>query len=644
MAIKKKKNIRNPSVISDKLIEIIRQRLSDGKQVRRTLPRQGRIHIDRMLPFLVVYRRPMRRNDTGTEQLIKGEASYLIASSSPRMKSSLNKLIRVIAEVLTKENEPFLLIEIWSGRNSVNGNENEQTVCIPGFKIFTPRTQSPTRTVEAFRKSLRKIRIQKHGATVEVIAKNIYAPEKMAPIITTRVARKMGWYVIGLEINPVYCNQSTGDLYPLLLRLLHRYLSRAFKQAVFEFLRGHTTVRPRHYLALGRSRPVKAVWEVDKQLAEISSSFDFLLQVSPTNTEAARARFRSSRFEKAPILEYRPVPVDPSIIKRDLYKIPIENIEDPILASVFHEKRLELDKKLTMLEYQETPEFLYGSLQLYGKITPEEVDTAKSILKKISAFSRDEVSRTNVNAAEFRERAKEEIEYYSQFYPGSNSDVNIRDDVNGLIVSRGDLLVGSQLKIPTSRVEALIHHEVGTHVLTYLNGKFQPFRQLYSGLAGYEETQEGLATLAEYIVGGLTRPRLRLLAGRVIAVDCLVRGANFVETFRELDKTYEFNQDTAFSVTTRVFRGGGLTKDAVYLRGLTDMLKYIQDGNDLEILYCGKIALSHVPLIRELLHRQILKHPPLRPRYLDNSLSSERLQRLKTGLSIIELMEKRKRK
>jgi len=277
MTVKKKKDIRNSSVIPDKLIEVIRQRLADGKQVRRTLPKKGRVHIDRMLPFLVLYRRPMRRTDTGTEQLIKGEASYLIASSSPVMKSSLNKLIRVITGALTRENEPFLLIEIWAGRNSANGNDNEQTVCEPGFKIFTPRTEAPTRTVEAFRKSLRRIRIQKRGAIVEVITKNIYAPEKMTPIVSTRFARRNGLYIIGLEISPIYCDQSTGDLYPLLLRKLHRHLSRAFKQAVFEFLRDHTTVRPRHYLALGRSRPVKAVWEVDKQLAEISSSFDFLV-------------------------------------------------------------------------------------------------------------------------------------------------------------------------------------------------------------------------------------------------------------------------------------------------------------------------------------------------------------------------------
>ncbi len=37
------------------------------------------------------------------------------------------------------------------------------------------------------------------------------------------------------------------------------------------------------------------------------------------------------------------------------------------------------------------------------------------------------------------------------------------------------------------------------------------------GLAGYEETQEGLAVLAEFLVGGLSPHRLRQLAVRVVA-------------------------------------------------------------------------------------------------------------------------------
>ena len=80
--------------------------------------------------------------------------------------------------------------------------------------------------------------------------------------------------------------------------------------------------------------------------------------------------------------------------------------------------------------------------------------------------------------------------------------------------------------------------------------------------------QEGLAVLAEYLVVGLSRPRLRLLAGRVVAVRYLLDGASFVDTFRELSLTHGFANPVAFTIAVRTFRSGGFTKDAVYLRGL----------------------------------------------------------------------------
>ena len=57
-------------------------------------------------------------------------------------------------------------------------------------------------------------------------------------------------------------------------------------------------------------------------------------------------------------------------------------------------------------------------------------------------------------------------------------------------------------------VGALLQHEVGTHLVTHVNGSAQPIKVLGTGFAGYDETQEGLAVLAEIACGGLTAFRL----------------------------------------------------------------------------------------------------------------------------------------
>jgi len=149
-----------------------------------------------------------------------------------------------------------------------------------------------------------------------------------------------------------------------------------------------------------------------------------------------------------------------------------------------------------------------------------------------------------------------------------------------------------------------------------------------SGLAGYDQLQEGLAVVAEYLAGGLTPERLRLLAARVIAVRHLLRGAEFVEVFREVHKTLAIPKRHAFFVTLRVFRGGGFTKDAIYLRGVLDVLEHLRLERSFETLLIGKFSVAHAPLIHELRCRQLLKPPSLLPRALKTASGRRHLSAL----------------
>jgi uncharacterized protein (TIGR02421 family) len=463
----------------------------------------------------------------------------------------------------------------------------------------------------------------------------------MSPVLRPEVAVEIGCQVYGLEIFPIYRDTVSGDVFPRVLRLLRRSLTVALRRGLFEFARSQTTHRPGHFHALGRRTVVKAVWDVDRILAEVSESFDFLLQVTPVNGAQAWSEFKRRHFDRAPQFLYRPMPDEPLVLKRKLYHAPVERIEDPALAMIFREKLEEIDRQITMLQDRNTTRFLPGSIQLYGPLEAELQSLALEVLATISARSREPSGGKPVGAAEFARRAEEEIAFFRQTLPGIEAKIEVRPDVTGLMVSRGNLLVSSDSNIPASRVEALIQHEIGTHILTYHNGKAQRLRHLYTGLAGYDALQEGLAVLAEYLVGGLSRPRLRLLAGRVIAAREMIAGASFVETFRELDRTHGFSQRTAFVISMRTFRGGGLTKDVVYLRGLQHILGYLAHGGRLRSLFVGKIGAQHIPVIRELQWRGVLKDPPLVPRYMDSSGALERLDRVRTGLSVVELCGRR---
>jgi hypothetical protein len=143
-------------------------------------------------------------------------------------------------------------------------------------------------------------------------------------------------------------------------------------------------------------------------------------------------------------------------------------------------------------------------------------------------------------------------------------------------------------------------------------------------LAGHDETQEGLAVLAEYLIGGLTAGRLRQLAARVVAVHRMVDGAEFPEVHQGLVDA-GVPAEPAFTISMRVFRSGGLTKDAVYLRGLHELVNHLGAGGSLEPLWLGKMPITAVPLVDELHRRGVLSDPLLIPRYLDEPVARARL-------------------
>lgn len=628
MKISKK---QKPSIISNSFIDSICDRLRENKQVRRNLPLWGRLHIDRQLPFLCVYRKPVGGSDQGANRLVVTSPSYLLAPSHRSMHQSLSKLICEIAKIMVDQFGSFIVLEIWSGTDGTGGSADLDKE--NAFHIFRPRRSKLDSTVEAMLASLKKIRIPNLAMSLKVATRITTKthPSKFHPLMTNKEAEQIGCHLLGLEVPPVYRDMESDLEFPDVLIRLRRELQRSLKKTFFEFTRTQTTRRPPNFQSLGRRAVVKAVWEVDQKLAKVSNSFDFLLLMTPVNTETQWAKFNRRKYSVPPKFIYRPLPIDPALLKRKLFSCPIERVEDPTLALLFTQMQRELDRKLSMLADRGTRQCLYGSLQVFGGVGDELYNTAENLLKKLPARTREGFSKGTVNASEFAAIANQEIQRYRDIYPDLAARVEVRRDVTGLMVSRGNLLVGSDLKLAMPRVRPLIQHEVGTHILTFYNGLAQPFKTLLLGLPGYEELQEGLAVLSEYLVGGLNKARLRLLAARVLAVKQMIDGASFIDVFNILAKVWRFEKRTAFVITMRVFRGGGLTKDAVYLAGLIKLLAFLMKSGNLDELYIGKVDITHIPIIRELLARQVLKPAPLKPFYLSEDATRQKLGRLALG-------------
>lgn len=189
--------------------------------------------------------------------------------------------------------------------------------------------------------------------------------------------------------------------------------------------------------------------------------------------------------------------------------------------------------------------------------------------------------------------------------------------------SRKKILFRPDAKFTHKEVKALVEHEIGVHMVTTTNSNLQKLKIFNLGLPVNTRTQEGLAILSEYLSGNITMKRLKKLAYRVLIVDMMCSGANFMECFNFLYGTYLKDRDEAFSIVARVFRGGGFTKDYLYLSGFVEVLRFWENNNNLEPLLVGKMSLGFYNTINEMIEREMIQKPKFVTHSFVNSREDE---------------------
>lgn len=362
---------------------------------------------------------------------------------------------------------------------------------------------------------------------------------------------------------------------------------------------------------------------LDSQLATLAESFRFLLDLTPTNAAEAKQRWLTGDRAE-PAFEYRELSTDPDVAKASLEQIDPGEAEDPTVESLLRGKKRELELQVEMLRARHSDDFLPLSLEAYGGVNDDLRTIASKLFEEVEPF---EDSVQSLSAGEFHALAEEEIAWYQSQNPDVTMHAEVREDVSGVLVSGDTLLISAGSKVPPYRAKGLLQHEVGTHLVTQVNGSAQDLTLLGAGLAGYDETQEGLAVLAEFVVGEMTTTRIRQLASRVLVVDRMVKGESFEDCWQFL-ADHGVSEGSAFMTVMRIFRAGGLTKDACYLRGLLDLIAHVKGGGELDLLFTGKFALQDLGLVEQLQASGLLAPLAVQSRWTVEGDVNERLRAL----------------
>lgn len=341
----------------------------------------------------------------------------------------------------------------------------------------------------------------------------------------------------------------------------------------------------------------KVLLKIDKQIDELVKKIELLNYINPLNIEKQRKKFFKSNFTIEPKFKYPKVDFDTFELQRSLFAIEINDIEDEVVRKLYEDIIYEYSGLIECIDtIGQGKKFYYNSLRSFGTPTEKDVENAKFILH----FKDEEVENEKATFDVYK--TEEQFRKYSERYDFTYS-IKHSDKLSAIaMVLNNDqtLVLNSEHLFTQNDIDILTNHEIGVHMVTTMNGLLNPLKIFSHGFPNNTETQEGLAVFAEYMSDSLNMRRLKRIAYRVLAVDSLAKGYSFSETFRML-RNYGMKKKDAFTISVRVHRGGGFTKDYLYLTGLQKIYAYYKSGKELTPLLTGKVTLEYLNEIKYLI-------------------------------------------
>lgn len=337
------------------------------------------------------------------------------------------------------------------------------------------------------------------------------------------------------------------------------------------------------------------LFKIDDNLNHLVQKIELLNYINPINIEAEKRKFFSSKYNINPVFHYRKIDFDAHKLQQQLFSQQIDSIKDEVSRNFYRDVIYDYSGLIQCIEtIGKGQKFYYNALKSFGTPTEKDVANAQFILhfkdeeydsEMFPVFSAEEAANYFV---EFTK--KYDFQFTIKFSTKISAAAMVQNNTQTLLLKKNHRFSANQLKV-------LANHEIGVHMVTTFNGMNQSLKIFHNGFPKNTETQEGLAVFSEYMSGCLTLHRLKELAYRVMAADSLRKGFNFCDTFDLLHNQYKLNREEAYNISLRAHRGGGFTKDYMYLTGLKQVYDAFYKKEKLEPLMAGKVSFEHAPIV-----------------------------------------------
>lgn len=359
--------------------------------------------------------------------------------------------------------------------------------------------------------------------------------------------------------------------------------------------------------------------------------------------DSIKKEFFKNKAKKLPPVdkayyENKPLPFDVRD-KQEEFRIILRDAQNQLgqystLTRLLRRQCEEYSRAAQMLSHRGTPSFSELAMELYG--SPDDVFYAGGprmsqmgtllfdVLSDLNVQLQSEADVKRHTPLQAQEILQERLSHFFDKHP-SKVTVMVSDDMVADASAGAECIKLSQNAMFSDRdLKYLEVHEGWVHVGTTLNGSMQPNCFFLSkGSPSSSVIQEGLAVITEIVTFSSYPGRMLKITNRVIALDKVTKGANFLDIYNYFLEC-GMTEDDSYYQTVRIFRGstptgGPFTKDLSYAKGFVLIYNYIRFAisqkrvDSIPLLFTGKLVLDDLPLLGELKERGILTNPVYLP-------------------------------
>lgn len=386
---------------------------------------------------------------------------------------------------------------------------------------------------------------------------------------------------------------------------------------------------------------LKKIQELSQRLIDAQRTIRILDSIK-WDDSIKQAFFQKKAGELPPVtIDYyqsRPLPFDVRE-KQDEFRLILRDAQNGLgqyspVTRLIKRQCEEYSRAVQMLDARGTPAFSELSMDLYG--SPDDVFYASGprltelgsllfdLLTVLDVQLQSEADVKCYTPKQAQEILQERLSSFFDQHPGRVTVV-VSDDMVADAAAGADTIKLSQQAMFSERdLRYLEVHEGWVHVGTTLNGSMQPYCFFLSkGSPSSSVLQEGLAVITEVITFSSNPGRVRKIVNRVIALDKVRQGANFLDIYRYFVEG-GMSEDDSYNNAVRIFRGstpdgGPFTKDLAYAKGFLMIYNFIRFAiskhriDTIPLLFSGKFVLDDLPLLADLRDHGLLIPPVYLP-------------------------------